>query len=556
MARLFSSILCDSGIRETNVIIETTAQEAKDAGIDKFRQLAAKANGGVLFIDEAYDLDPVGDFKGKPIVNELLTLCENKRDEISVILAGYEDDFEKKFFAYNPGLKSRFCTVQFEDFDEEELKTIWTSMREDKGWDEADGVCAVVTKRLLKMSGRKRFGNAREVRRRLEEATQAALARMGNTFSMDTMKLEIEDVIGQDPRLSNEKLKRLQEEIGRKIGWGRVIANIDELLKLCGINYEREFRGKPPMDIFLNRMFIGNPGKRIICSSQLTMVYVVSVSQFYFLCSFVSGTKGTGKTTCAKLYGRLLKQLGFLSNGDVVSKTASDFVGQVVGESQTKTSQILSSAQGKVLIIDEAYALDDHMYGKQVLDTIVEKVHGSPNEDIAVLLLGYEEQMLAMLRNQNPGLTRRFSTDHAFYFDDYNDNELLEIIYLNLATNGMKASLEFSEKALDVLRKQRSQTNFGNAGAAELIVKGAILRAAHRIGSTGDVTLEDVDIDDLGTARAEKGSDPLAQLDGLYRMETVKHQLEKMRNTWSVSKQEGDDEPNLGHFVFTGSPGM
>lgn len=251
----------------------------------------------------------------------------------------------------------------------------------------------------------------------------------------------------------------------------------------------------------------------------------------------------------------MLKELGFLSNGEVVSKTASDFVGSVVGESQTRTSQILESGRGKVVIIDEAYALDDSLYGKQVLDTLVEKVQGGPSDDIAVLLLGYEEQMLAMLRNQNPGLARRFPKDHAFYFDDYDDSELLAIIKLNLKCNQVDFTLEFIEKALDVLRTQRSQ-NFGNAGAAELVVKGAMLKAAERLGSSAEtLTLEEVDIEDPGAARADKDSDPLSQLDGLYRMKSVKAKLEKMRKTWSVSRQDGDEEPKLGHFVFTGSPG-
>ena len=125
-----------------------------------------------------------------------------------------------------------------------------------------------------------------------------------------------------------------------------------------------------------------------------------------------------------------MKELGFLSIGDVVVRTASDFVGQVIGESQTKTNSILEGAKGKVLIIDEAYALDDNLYGKQVLDTLVEKVQGSPSDDMAVLLLGYEEPMLKMIRNQNPGLGRRFPKDYAFFFEDYDDRELMDILKL------------------------------------------------------------------------------------------------------------------------------
>lgn len=92
VARLFAAVLHDSQLRSQNVFQECGAQKVKDDGIDEFRKLAQAAMDGVLFIDEAYDLDPLGDkFKGAPIVNELVTLTENERDRLTVILAGYED---------------------------------------------------------------------------------------------------------------------------------------------------------------------------------------------------------------------------------------------------------------------------------------------------------------------------------------------------------------------------------------------------------------------------------------------------------------------------------
>jgi replication-associated recombination protein RarA len=524
VARLFAAILCDSGIRKQNVIVETTAQQTKDGGTEEFRASVNKAMDGVLFIDEAYDLDPVGDFKGRPIVNEMLTLCENDRDKISFILAGYEDEFQERFFKCNPGLKSRLREVFFEDFDGTELAKIWTDMRTDKRWDEAEGVCSVVVKRMMKQAGRKGFGNAREVRKRLESSTQAAMARLGKTLCKSNMCLEIQDVIGEDPRLSSSRLLVVISELHEKIGWRRIKEAVQELIELCGANYHRELLGKPPLDVFLNRMFLGNPG--------------------------------TGKTTCAKLYGRLLKELGFLSNGDVVSKAASDFVGSHAGESQAKTNQILESSHGKVLIIDEAYALDDSLYGKQVLDTLVEKVQGSPSDDIAILLLGYEEPMLRMISNQNPGLSRRFPKEKAFYFDDYDETELLQILELNLKQYDVESTLEFSESALGVLLVQKTQSNFGNAGAVEQLVKGAMQKFAKRAStSTTSDKLQASDIEEPGMNRADKSIDPLTKLDKLYRMEKVKAKLAKMKKAWAVAEREGDDSPALGHFVFRGSPG-
>lgn len=260
----------------------------------------------------------------------------------------------------------------------------------------------------------------------------------------------------------------------------------------------------------------------------------------------------TGKTTCAKIFGRLLKHLGFLSNGEVVVKSSSDFVGSVIGESQKKSNSIIDGAKGKVLIIDEAYALDDDMYGKQVLNTIVEKVHGTPSDDIAVLLLGYEDQMLSMIRNQNPGLARRFPKDYAFYFDDYNDQELDSILKLNLKQKNLSATVEFQSRALDILRSKRQQSNFGNAGAVEILLNAALQKASQRSNSS---RLEEGDIEDPGTMKAAKEADPLDKLDKLFKMENIREKISKLRDSFEVSNREGEDRPELGHFVFTGAPG-
>lgn len=139
-----------------------------------------------------------------------------------------------------------------------------------------------------------------------------------------------------------------------------------------------------------------------------------------------------GKTTVAKMYAGILADLGLLSKGEVVLKTASDFVGSVLGESESKTRGILKTAEGCVLVIDEAYSLDagggigdggggfgKDPYRTAVVDTLVEQVQNVPGEDRCVLLLGYKSEMEEFMRNTNPGLARRFALDNAFVFDDY-----------------------------------------------------------------------------------------------------------------------------------------
>uniref|UniRef100_A0A7S4Q8G3 AAA+ ATPase domain-containing protein n=1 Tax=Alexandrium monilatum TaxID=311494 RepID=A0A7S4Q8G3_9DINO len=523
VARLFAKVLRDCSLRSKDAFIECTAQKLKDDGVDEFRKRASEAMDGVLFIDEAYDLDPVGDkFKGAPIVNEMVTLTENERERLTVILAGYEDDMNTKFFAHNSGLKSRFQEVLFEDFDEGELTEIWTHMRSKAHWTEADSrLTSVAVRRLLRGAGKKGFGNARDVRKRLEQARASAMSRPD--FDPGDMVLEAVDVVGEDPR-RNPKLQLVLADINAKTGWASIKKAVEDLVTVCGTNYQRELDGQAPLPVFLNRMFLGNPG--------------------------------TGKTTCAKLYGQVLKHLGFLTVGEVVFKTAGELGGSVVGEAQQKTLDILRGASGKVLVIDEAYNLDDNLYGKQVLDTLVEKVQGSESDDIAVLLLGYEAPMLAMIRNQNPGLARRFPPEQAFRFEDYSDKELLAILLASCRARGVKPTVEFQEKALRKLGMlRRSETNFGNAGAVNNLLQSALLKASSRGsgGDRGEVRLEECDVD-IGP-EGEAAGDPLAPLDKLYRMEGVKKKIQQLSNAFSVAQAEGSEVPELGHFVFTGAPG-
>ncbi|KAI0186840.1 hypothetical protein EV127DRAFT_500138, partial [Xylaria flabelliformis] len=133
------------------------------------------------------------------------------------------------------------------------------------------------------------------------------------------------------------------------------------------------------------------------------------------------GDPGTGKTTVARLYGRILADLGYLSRGDVVFKTPADFIGDCLGKSEAQTKRILEASLGKVLVVDEAYMLDpgntnggQNEFKSGVLDTFVSVVQGLSCKDRCIILVGYKDRMRAMFRNANPGLSRRFPIEQPF----------------------------------------------------------------------------------------------------------------------------------------------
>ncbi len=112
-------------------------------------------------------------------------------------------------------------------------------------------------------------------------------------------------------------------------------------------------------------------------------------------------------------------------------------------------------------------------YKTAAVNTIVAEVQSTPGEDRCVLLLGYRDKLEEMFSNTNPGLARRFPLDDAFQFEDFNDNELREILDLKLKKQDLFATERAKDVAIDVLAKARRGLNFGNGGAVENLLSHA-----------------------------------------------------------------------------------
>ena len=157
--------------------------------------------------------------------------------------------------------------------------------------------------------------------------------------------------------------------------------------------------------------------------------YGFSVSEKGGYHMIFTGNPGTGKTTVAKLIGRIFHSLGLLSKGNVIEAERSRMIGPYIGQTEEKMTELLEEARGNVLFIDEAYSLCDNTdgdrkdFGCRVLECLL-TVLTEKNPDMIIIMAGYEKEMNQMLE-MNPGMKGRFP--YKFNFEDYNADELYQI---------------------------------------------------------------------------------------------------------------------------------
>ncbi|OQD77170.1 hypothetical protein PENDEC_c003G01589 [Penicillium decumbens] len=318
---------------------------------------------------------------------------------------------------------------------------------------------------------------------------------------------------------------------------------VEALVDTIQYNYRRELDEQPLVGYSLNQVFLGNPG--------------------------------TGKTSIAKIYGQILVDFGFLSNGEVVIKNPSDFFGSVIGESEKNTKGILAATLGKVLVIDEAYGFfgggtsdgtgaTGDIFRSAVVDTIVAEVQSTPGDDRCVLLLGYKEQMHQIFRKVNPGLSRRFPIDQAFVFEDFTKEELDLILDLKLKEQGYGITDRARCVVSEMLERARNRPHFGNAGEIDILLNTAKMRHQQRLLANSptsrvsdDAVLDAADFDE-DFDRADKNEASVSKMfEGAVGCEIIVSKLEGYQKLVKVFRQlKVEPREQLPYnFVFRGPPG-
>lgn len=216
------------------------------------------------------------------------------------------------------------------------------------------------------------------------------------------------------------------------------------------------------------------------------------VSENTVLHMIFKGNPGTGKTTVARILGRLFKEIGVLQKGHIIEIERADLVGEYIGHTAQKAREQLKKAQGGLLFIDEAYSLargGEKDFGKEAIDCLCKGMEDSRNNFI-LILAGYTDEMDYFLET-NPGLRSRLPIN--IKFPDYSTSELLEIANMMLRERQyILATSAREELRLITDKKSKKHQHHGNARLVRNIIERSMRTQAVRIIYKKDISREDL----------------------------------------------------------------
>ena len=461
VARIIARILCDVHLRGSGDIVEVDRSKIVGSVIgeteEKMSSILNSAHGGTLFIDEAYALyreDSANDF-GREAIDLLMKDMEDNRDSYSVIIAGYKKEMMNMINNANPGFKSRFnYYIEIPDYTDDELVEIAKSIIAKQQYTTGKGVERAIKKWINHNRIDERFGNARAMRELVETAIENQAMRissLSNLSEEDYFLLEpIDFWEGAD---DEDDISIYLKELNALTGLASVKREVGTLIDRIKVNEIRESRGLDAGNGF----------------GTLHMAF--------------KGNAGTGKTTVARIIGKLYNAMGILKRGDVfVECSRADLVGQHLGETAIKTKKAVESALGGILFVDEAYALcqgENDSFGKEAVDTLVAEMENR-RDSLIVIFAGYSSDIDRFFEN-NQGLQSRVPI--ALDFEDYSVEEMFSIMKYMLAKNGLALSGEAEPAARALIAQKAAGGNFGNARGVRNLVDDFIRRQNVRIAA-------------------------------------------------------------------------
>lgn len=263
--------------------------------------------------------------------------------------------------------------------------------------------------------------------------------------------IPIKEIYGHELSEQHIALKEIESELETLVGMEEMKRCIKEIYAWIYVNKKRDEQGLRAGRQALHMMFKGNPG--------------------------------TGKTTVARLIGKLFHKMNVLSKGHLIEAERADLVGEYIGHTAQKTRDLVKKALGGILFIDEAYSLGrggEKDFGKEAIDTLVKHMEDRQH-DFILILAGYSQEMDYFL-SLNPGLQSRFPL--VIDFPDYTTDQLMEIAYLMLDEREYVISREAERKLrehLVALRSFQSSVSFSNGRYIRNVIEKSIRAQAMRL---------------------------------------------------------------------------
>jgi SpoVK/Ycf46/Vps4 family AAA+-type ATPase len=480
VARLYGQILKALKVLPSGHLVETSRGDLVGGYVGSTtvmtRSKIDEANGGILFIDEAYALseEQGNNSFGREAINELTAQMEARRGNLAVIVAGYPAKMGQ-FLAANEGLKSRFRDpVLFPDMSTADLLNALVEMAKKASREFEPAALIAVKKRIDEMPRGDGFGNVREMRKLFSVIKERHAARYvagaGAVPIGIISELDVPSGFVGEP--NEERFEQSLRYLDQLVGLGNVKVLIKGLANQIRHTHAIKAAGK---DVILPN--IGH------------MAFV--------------GSPGTGKTSAAKSIGEVFASLGYLRSGHVIYANRSTLVAEWVGQTAPKVRKAVQEALDGVLFIDEAYALvadTINDFGGEAVATLLDEME-KHSKRLVVVLAGYPEEIDKFL-NANPGFKSR--VPHTVVFEDFSEDELIEVV----KSQTIERHLKVTDEAANLLGKRvyslRKAEGYANARTVRNLLDKAQANLATRVIEQGElpsgsglVTIELEDVPDV-----------------------------------------------------------